>query len=485
MKHDVIVGKKFFNRHDVLVDSPQQRLLFPDEWIPDYRALPEISMDSAGSLLKDVAYDQDAVRRDKLMETDDKQRRASQRNSRRSDIKTQKQVRDDQRTMTLFKPVTSVSYVHVCDIPIAAVRHDQPLDGHSIQATEIFVLDDADPPEFSGIALNDELLHANKEDASLAKYRKKEGDGSSIDWTMSGELVLFCGRLAVPNSNNLYTRVVAKAHSSLATAHPGINKTRQMVSKRYWWPNLNGFVIQYIENCTCKPFKNPRDKTPGLLMPLPVPEGTWQDLTIDFKTMPKDKDGYDNLFVVIDRLSKIPWSTPYFDTATAQDAAWMVYNGPYHVLGWPQTFTSDRGPQFISAFTDELSKIHGTKLEFSSAGHKQSVGQVEIMNKYIDQRLQPFVNHFQDNWARAIPAMDAAQVSLPHESLGGLSPREVLTGRPMKMSFDWEARTKVLAKLPKQERLTRSEAQEMARQIQTWAAYARGAIKKAQDRMVQ
>ncbi|CAJ2508768.1 Uu.00g137940.m01.CDS01 [Anthostomella pinea] len=35
------------------------------------------------------------------------------------------------------------------------------------------------------------------------------------------------------------------------------------------------------------------------------------------------------------------------------------------------------------------------------------------------------------------------------------------------MSFDWEARTKVLTKLSKQERLTRSEAQEMARQIQT------------------
>ncbi|CAJ2506720.1 Uu.00g079060.m01.CDS01 [Anthostomella pinea] len=52
------------------------------------------------------------------------------------------------------------------------------------------------------------------------------------------------------------------------------------------------------------------------------------------------------------------------------------------------------------------------------------------------------------------------------------------------MSFDWEARTKVLAKLPKQERLTRSEAQEMARQIQTWAEYAQGAIKKAQKRIV-
>ncbi len=44
---------------------------------------------------------------------------------------------------------------------------------------------------------------------------------------------------------------------------------------------------------------------------------------IDFKSMPKDKAGYDNVFVVIDRLSKQAVSIPYYKTITAKEMAWL------------------------------------------------------------------------------------------------------------------------------------------------------------------
>ena len=57
------------------------------------------------------------------------------------------------------------------------------------------------------------------------------------------------------------------------------------------------------------------------------------------------------------------------------------------------------------------------------------------MNQYIDQRLRVWLNHSQDNWAAALPAMDHAQAALPHDSTG-LSPHEVMFGFPMPTTTD-------------------------------------------------
>jgi len=68
--------------------------------------------------------------------------------------------------------------------------------------------------------------------------------------------------------------------------------------------------------------------------------------------------------------------------------------------------TSDRGPQFISAFTDELCKLYGSKAEVSTGISPADGGGTEVLNQYIDQRLRPFVNHHQDDWDDLLPAMD-------------------------------------------------------------------------------
>ena len=63
------------------------------------------------------------------------------------------------------------------------------------------------------------------------------------------------------------------------------------------------------------------------------------------------------------------------------------------------------------------------------------------MNQYLEQRLRPFVSYYQDNWAELLPMMDYAQLTLPHDSLGQMSPFEVLYGYPARTSFDWNTPT--------------------------------------------
>lgn len=80
---------------------------------------------------------------------------------------------------------------------------------------------------------------------------------------------------------------------------------------------------------------------------------------VDFKEMPKDKKGHNNVLMIVDRLSKATWMAAYFTTATAADAARLYYEGPYRIYGLPRSIVSNRGPQFASDFQEEMSRILG------------------------------------------------------------------------------------------------------------------------------
>lgn len=374
------------------------------------------------------------------------------------DLKTQQERKDAERTMRIFRPLE---------------REDQAttLSAAVIGIANIEV----------GVDLIDAILRNNQTSESLAEYRRRAREDPDSGFSLMDERILLRdGRLVVPEEDTLRTRIVEEIHARKTSAHPGRNKTKKMVTARYWWPGMAGYVDRYVANCmTCIASKVPRDKTPGFLQPLPVPLRPWKDLVMDFKKLPKDKTGHNNALVIIDRLSKTSWTIPCLDTATARDAARMYYEGPFRQNGLPQSIVSDRGPQFISSFTDELSKILGIQWSLASAGHSQTAGQAEIMNEYLDQRLRPFVNHFQNDWAQAIPAMDAVQGSVPHDSTG-LSPHEITRGFPMPLQFDWESRTD-LTKLPAKERYTRAEAQQTAETVRNYIDVARSIMKNAQD----
>jgi hypothetical protein len=242
--------------------------------------------------------------------------------------------------------------------------------------------------------------------------------------------------------------------------------------------------VTFWANCkTCHRAKPFGGKTPGLLHSLPIPQRPWLDISADFAEFPLDRRGFDNLFVSVCRLSKRSISVPCQKTATAQDAAFMYYTHVWRIYGTPRSITSDRGPQFISAFMNELCKLTGVKQKLSTANHAQTNGNTEIINRYIKQRIRPFINHFQDDWSDRIPAMDFAQAVLPHESIG-MAPAELELGFLPRMSYDWQARTEdeTLARTPLKERLSRQEAQAFAQRTKEVITWAQENLRQAQER---
>ena len=182
---------------------------------------------------------------------------------------------------------------------------------------------------------------------------------------------------------------------------------------------------------------------------------------------------------MLDRFGKRAISIPCEKTVTAAQAANLYYTHIWRIYGTPETATSDRGPQFISAFTHGLCKLTGVKQKLSTAYHPQTDGNTEVLNQYIDQRLRLFVNNFQDNWSTLLPAMDFAQATLIHESTG-ISLFELEFGYPPRMHFDWKERTHEAATI--RERLTQEEAQAFASRAHDAVKWAHANLKKTQER---
>lgn len=331
--------------------------------------------------------------------------------------------------------------------------------------------------------LIDDILKANRSHRSLRKLRKLCVEGHPQLSFEEDDLLLFKGRLIVAKEEPLRTKLIEEAHASLTSAHCSARKTQQMLKERYYWHGMQKDVERYVRNCQiCGRNKIRRDKVPGLLHPLPAADRPWQHICCDFKTQPPDDKGFDNACIFIDRFLKKSISIPCHKTATAADMAEIYYVHVYRHHDFPDSIVSDRGPQFISFFWDSLTKIVGVKLALSTAYSPQTDGQTEIMNEYNDQRLRPFVNHFQTNWSDLLPALDNAQLTLPHTSLGGLSPFFVAHGHSPRKSFDWKA-----PKKPEnaKEKLALEAAEAFAKRLETGYEFAKAHIIKAQDQMIK
>ena len=73
--------------------------------------------------------------------------------------------------------------------------------------------------------------------------------------------------------------------------------------------------------------------------------------------------------MVIDRLMKRTITVPTRKSLTSKGFADLYYDRVWPLYGFPKTMVSNKGAQFTSVFTDELSRLYGVKQKLSTAGH--------------------------------------------------------------------------------------------------------------------
>jgi transposase InsO family protein len=130
-------------------------------------------------------------------------------------------------------------------------------------------------------------------------------------------------------------------------------------------------IARYVAKCdTCQRVKAVHLKSAGPLNPLHVPSWKWDDINMDFfDGLPKTSKGYDSIWIIIDRLTKIAHFLPVKVKHSTVDYVKLYINKIIRFHGVPKTIISDRGAHFVSKFWKELHKSMGTKLIHSSAYH--------------------------------------------------------------------------------------------------------------------
>ena len=123
-------------------------------------------------------------------------------------------------------------------------------------------------------------------------------------------------RVVVPRNSILLHRILLDEHDD--AGHFGFEKLYERVSSKYCWNHMDNFIKTYLKSCdSCQRVKSRNHLSNGLLQPLPIPDAPFSCLSIDLTPMPKSSNGVDNVFTVVDRLTKKPIAIPTKLTADA------------------------------------------------------------------------------------------------------------------------------------------------------------------------
>ncbi|GJW34114.1 putative reverse transcriptase domain-containing protein [Tanacetum coccineum] len=185
------------------------------------------------------------------------------------------------------------------------------------------------------------------------------------------------GRSWLPCYGDLRTVIMHESHKSKYSIHPGSDKMYQDIKKLYWWPNMKANIATYVSKClTCAKVKAEHKRPSGLLVQPEIPQWKWDNITMDFVTkLPKSSQGYDTIWVIVDRLTKSAIFMPMRETDPLDKLARMYLKEVVTKHGIPVSIICDRDPRFSSNFWKSLQKALGTSLDMSTAYHPETDGQ--------------------------------------------------------------------------------------------------------------
>jgi hypothetical protein len=129
------------------------------------------------------------------------------------------------------------------------------------------------------------------------------------------------------------------------------DKTRELMSRNLWWPNMDKSIIEYIQSCQECQNKASRLKKYSLPKPLELVYAPWQSIVMDSITDLPLSDGCDQLWVIIDRYTKMAHFIPLKKKhKKAEDLAMIFGSEIWKIHGIPLDIVSDRDSRFTSKF---------------------------------------------------------------------------------------------------------------------------------------
>ncbi|KAJ2925505.1 hypothetical protein H1R20_g11592, partial [Candolleomyces eurysporus] len=256
-------------------------------------------------------------------------------------------------------------------------------------------------------------------------------EGWELRQTKEGTMLLYKGRIYVPDDQEIKKEITKTHHDEPTTGHPGQQATRLLVQRTYFWPGMTRFINQYVKGCPkCQQNKiNRRPSKPPLIPIEPSAEPRpFSRISMDLITDLPRTGSYDSIFVIVDQgLSKGVILTPCNKEITAEQVGDLLYEKLLTKYGRPNKIISDWDPRFMAGSFQEALKRMGIKSAPSTAFHPQTDGATERVNQEIQAYLSIFCTYNPENWAERLPMAEFTHNSRTHAQRQK-SPFELLIG---------------------------------------------------------
>lgn len=180
-----------------------------------------------------------------------------------------------------------------------------------------------------------------------------------------------------PNDTGLKLKVLAEHHDSKVAGHFGQYKTLERLRQNPFWSKMDEECRDCVRSCdVCQRDKTSRRRKYGLFQPLEVPHQPWRSTSMDFITGLPELNGFAQIWVVVDRLTKMAHFVPMRTgvESPARDLSITFAREVWRLHGLPADNVLDRGSVFISSFWKELIEYLGVELNLSPAFHPQTDG---------------------------------------------------------------------------------------------------------------
>nr|GEU92652.1 putative reverse transcriptase domain-containing protein [Tanacetum cinerariifolium] len=193
------------------------------------------------------------------------------------------------------------------------------------------------------------------------------------------------GRSCLPCYGDLRTVIMHESHKLKYSIYSGPEKMYQNIKRLYWWFNMKADITTYVSKClTCAKVKAEYQRPSGLLVQPKIPKWKWDNIIMDFvMKLPKSSQGYNTIWVIVDRLTKSAIFVPIRETNPREKLARMY-----------------------------LKEALGTSLNMSTAYHPETNGQSERTIQTLGDMLRACAIDFGKGWVNHLSLTEVGEAQL-------------------------------------------------------------------------
>ncbi|TFY69430.1 hypothetical protein EVJ58_g442 [Rhodofomes roseus] len=234
-------------------------------------------------------------------------------------------------------------------------------------------------------------------------------------------------RLCIPQKERL--ELMKEAHDrETEGAHAGYHRTYNRLAATYYWPGMSRDIKRYTSTCDICQKSKPRRHAPvGLLQPIPVPTQPFEVITMDFIPELPNSSGFDNILVIVDKLTKYGLFIPTTTKITEKETAKLLFDRVFKEYGLPRQIISDRDIRWRGEFWKEVCRLMDIQRSLTTAYHPQADGQTEVLNQTLEISLRAYIGPTRDDWSDHVGPLQLSYNSTPH-SATGFAPAYLLRG---------------------------------------------------------